>query len=45
MMRWGSGFNRKVVDDVVDDTKGIVIFDTPCERKDIVKVPTTTTQN
>ncbi len=47
MMRWGSGFNRKVVDDVVDDTKGIVIFDTPCERKDIVKVYilTTTPQN
>lgn len=37
-MRWGSGRNRIVVEDVIDDTKDLVIFDTPCEHKDIVKV-------
>ncbi|OXA59583.1 Potassium voltage-gated channel subfamily H member 2 [Folsomia candida] len=37
IMRWGSGRNKEVIEDVINDTKDLVIFDTPCERKEVVK--------
>ncbi|CAL8148468.1 unnamed protein product [Orchesella dallaii] len=36
-MRWGSGLNKEVLEDVVDDSHETVIFETPCSDQSVLK--------